>query len=156
MANDNQYTETVVRLSRRYRAPRARVFEALTQAALLAEWFARGPGTPPGNIVALDVRPGGRYVIEVIGTKDGLTYRMQGTYREVVPPERISFTWWYDRADFAESLVTIELRALDDLTTELTLTHTLLPERALDGHRQGWEECLTNLAGVLAPTSATT
>jgi uncharacterized protein YndB with AHSA1/START domain len=144
-----------VRVTRTFRAAPAVVFKALTDPEMLAEWFARAPGTPRGKIVTLDVRPGGTYLIEVVGPEDHLTYRMQGTYREIVPRERLSFTWWYDRADFDPSLVTIELRATGDGGTELTLTHALLPERMREPHRQGWEECLTNIETAIAATSAT-
>jgi uncharacterized protein YndB with AHSA1/START domain len=154
MEHDIASAEAVVTVARTYRAPQARVFAALTRPALLAEWFARAPGTPPARVVTLDVRPGGRYLIEVVSPKNGQTYGMRGVYREVLPPERLSFTWWYDQADFAESLVTIELRAVDAHTTELVLTHALLPAQAREGHRQGWEECLTSMETALRATSA--
>jgi uncharacterized protein YndB with AHSA1/START domain len=102
-----------------------------------------------GNILELDARPGGRYLIEVVSNMDGRTYRMQGTYREVIRPSRVSFTWWYDLADFDESLVTIDLRDVGNAKTELTLTHSLLPDRMLEPHRQGWQECLDALTQAL-------
>jgi hypothetical protein len=35
----------------------------------------------------LDLRPGGRYVIEIPVPKEGFTYRGYGTFREVKPPK---------------------------------------------------------------------
>jgi uncharacterized protein YndB with AHSA1/START domain len=154
MAHEVPADAAAVRVTRTYGVPQALVFKALTDPALLSEWFARAPGTPRGRIITLDVRPGGAYLIEVDG-RDGLTYQMQGTYKEVVPPARLSFTWWYNRADFDPSLVTIELRALDVARTELILTHTLLPERMREPHRQGWEECLDNMDATMAAISPT-
>ena len=153
-AADRSPSPAVVVITRTFAAPRALVFRACTEAPLMAQWFARGPQMPLGRIVELDARPGGRYLVEVVSPKDGRTYRMQGTYREVTRPSRVSFTWWYDLADFDESLVTIDLRDVGDDTTELTLTHARLPERMLEPHRQGWEECLDALAGALREASA--
>jgi len=120
---------------------------------MLAEWFARAPGTPAVAIVHADVRPGGVYVIDAVGPEDGLTYRMQGTYREVRPHDRLSFTWWHDRADYGPSLVTIVLRERGDLT-ELTLTHERLPKRMLQPHQEGWIGCLEGLDAVIEAAKA--
>ena len=79
----------------------------------------------------------------------GVKYRMQGTYREVDAPNKLSFTWWYDRASYGPSIVTVELRALDASTTELTLTHEGLPERVQDGTNKGWADCFGMLEKAL-------
>ena len=147
---DRTPSQAVVTLTRTFDAPRELVFRACTEAPLMSQWFARGPKMPLGKIVELDPRPGGRYLIEVVSNMDGRTYRMQGTYREVIRPSRVSFTWWYDLADFDESLVTIDLREAGGGKTELTLTHSLLPDRMLEPHRHGWEECLEALAGAIS------
>ena len=149
-AVDRTPSKAAVIVTRTFAAPRELVFRACTEAPLMSQWFARGPKMPEGKILELDARPGGRYLIEVVSDMDGRTYRMQGTYREVIRPSRVSFTWWYDLADFDESLVTIDLREVDDGKTELTLTHSLLPDRMRDAHRQGWEECLEALDPALS------
>ncbi|MEZ5316329.1 MAG: SRPBCC domain-containing protein [Vicinamibacterales bacterium] len=142
-----------VRLTRVLHASPQLVFDAWTTPEMMAEWFARDPHTPPGRIVRADARPGGRYLVEVTGPENGQIYRMQGTYREVRPPTRLAFTWWYEGADFAESLVTIDLRALDDGRTEMTLTHSLLPPRQAAEHREGWLGCFEMLERTLAGRS---
>ena len=105
-AVDRTPSKAAVIVTRTFAAPRELVFRACTEAPLMSQWFARGPKMPEGKILELDARPGGRYLIEVVSDMDGRTYRMQGTYREVIRPSRVSFTWWYDLADFDESLVT--------------------------------------------------
>ncbi len=65
------------------------VFEAWTDAALLARWWG-----PPGFTIPVcvaDARPGGRYRI-VMRAADGVDYPMEGVYREVTKPERLVFT----------------------------------------------------------------
>lgn len=148
-AVDRTPSKTAVIITRTFAAPRDLVFRACTEAPLMSQWFARGPNMRESNILDLDARPGGRYLIEVVSNMDGRTYRMQGTFREVVRPSRVSFTWWYDLADFDESLVTIDLREVDDSKTELTLTHSLLPDRMLEAHRNGWDECMDALGRAL-------
>jgi uncharacterized protein YndB with AHSA1/START domain len=107
---------------------------------MMAKWFARGPGYSPTKVIEADVRAGGKYRIEV---SDGKTlYRGSGTYREVQPPEKLVFTWTWEHDDFPESLVTATFQPVGQSNfTEVVLTHERLPERALEPHRQGWEEC---------------
>ena len=140
----------VVRITRTFQAPPTVVFNAWTDPKMMSEWFARAPGTPPGNILEVNAVPGGKYVVEVIGPEDGKTYRMQGTYKEVRPYERLSFTWWYTGADFAESLVTIDIRPSGERESELTLTHALLPQAQVEPHREGWQGCLGMLEKAIA------
>ena len=139
----------VVRITRTFQAPPPVVFKAWTDPKMMSEWFARAPGTPPGNVIEVNAVPGGKYVVEVAGPEDGKAYRMQGTYKEVRPFERLSFTWWYTGADFAESLVTVDIRPSGERESELTLTHTLLPLAQVEPHRHGWQECFTMLDGAL-------
>jgi uncharacterized protein YndB with AHSA1/START domain len=142
-------TPAAVQVRRTFQAPQALVFKAWTDAAMMSKWFARGPDTPPGIVIHNDPRPGGVYVVDVFG-KDGLKYRMQGAYKEVEPPNRLSFTWWYDRADYGPSLVTVEFRPAGPGATEVILTHEQLPERMQEGHRKGWVECFEMLERALA------
>jgi uncharacterized protein YndB with AHSA1/START domain len=149
MADSTSSATEAVRLTRVLDAPPQLVFDAWTTPEMMAEWFARDPRTPPGRVVAADARPGGHYLVEVTGPENGRTYRMQGTYREVQPPTRLTFTWWYEGADFSESLVTIDLRAAGEGRTEMTLTHALLPPRQTEEHRHGWLGCFEMLERAL-------
>ena len=57
-----------------------------------------------------DVRVGGRYRI-VVRTPDGEEHDVSGVYREVVPNEKLVFTWAWRSTPERESLVTIALKA---------------------------------------------
>ncbi len=131
-----------------FTAPREKVFQAWADPKLMACWFCRIRNGPPTRVIEADVRPGGNYRVEVQGDK---LYRGWGTYSEVQPPERLVFTWNWEHDDFADTLVTIDFRALGDSDfTEVTLTHQLLPtEKAREEHRQGWGECFDMLERVL-------
>jgi uncharacterized protein YndB with AHSA1/START domain len=137
-----------VTLTRTFNASRERVFEAFTKADALMSWF--GPKGLSVPTATLDVRVGGRYRIEMHG--DEGVYVLSGEYREVIPPERLVFTWVWAQGDMAgvETLVSITLAAKGALT-ELTLVHSGLPSAAMqDAHNQGWNSSWTCLDDMLA------
>ena len=81
-------------------------------------------------------------------TDDGQAVVSHGTYREIVRPERLVFTWNSYAA--SETLVTIELQDLGGRTS-LTLTHEMLPSvEVMQSHGDGWNGCLASLGTFLA------
>jgi uncharacterized protein YndB with AHSA1/START domain len=141
-------TQTL-QIIRQLKHDRARVFSALTDPAKMAQWFF---GMKNGRAnVANDLRPGGTYTIEMIG--DNKTATPKGTYLEIVPPEKLVFTW-LACVDGSESKVTIELFE-QGAGTKLVLTHEL-PEDQIQPHREGWTLCLDNMELYLgrAPAAA--
>lgn len=139
-----------VELRRTFAAPREKVFDAWINAKLMARWFGRSvEKQPQTKVIEVDPRPGGRYRVEITGP-DGTIYKMSGTYREVVPPERLVFTWAWEGADFENSVVSIEFHTLGQSSfTEITLRHEQLPEKWVEGHRTGWLGCFDTLENVL-------
>jgi uncharacterized protein YndB with AHSA1/START domain len=73
-------------MTRVFAAPRRLVFEAWTKPELLARGL--GPRGWTTEVVAMDVRAGGAFHYVMRGP-DGGEIVMRGTYREVVPPERL-------------------------------------------------------------------
>lgn len=147
---------SAVQVKRTFAAPREKVFEAWTNPKMMAKWFPRGTTQmPPTKILEADVRASGKYRVDVecpveTDIRQKRVYNMQGTYREVRPPEKLVFTWWWPEADFAPSLVTVDFRALGESNfTEVTLTHELLPEKEREEHRQGWIGCFDMLEKTL-------
>jgi uncharacterized protein YndB with AHSA1/START domain len=112
-------------------------------------WF--GPArAKPGTVRAdLDVRVGGRYSISF--TKDDGEYcEVGGVYREVVPNERLVFSWAWHSTPERESLVTISLKP-DAAGTLLTFHHAqFFDEVARDNHKRGWTEFLVKLENFVA------
>jgi uncharacterized protein YndB with AHSA1/START domain len=135
---------------RRIKASPAKVYAALTQPDLMLQWW--GPDAGPTLSVNADVRLGGRFSI-VFRLLNGDEHNPQGTYVDVVPDQRLSFTWeWPGRPD-RESLVTISLRAIDG-GTELTLVHERLPDaEARQSHERGWSGLLDKLSAFLGVSS---
>ena len=139
----------MLRLSRRFKAPRESVFRAFTQPSELAQWF--GPEGVNVENVRIDLRPGGSYSLD-FHEKDGEVHPLSGVYREINPPELLVMTWTWGHGAMAgvETLVTIELAEADG-ETELTLIHEGLPSQEFhDLHSQGWAStfnCLDQLIG---------
>lgn len=116
-------TPTIVRTVVEIAAPPDRVFEALTDARELAEWW--GGGDPRVLDSESDVRPGGTWRVRTID-RDGAEHSFGGEYRVVDPPHRLEQSW--QSADDAEpSVVRYDLEPLEvdgAPGTRLTVTHT--------------------------------
>jgi uncharacterized protein YndB with AHSA1/START domain len=139
-------------IKRLINAPRERVFQAGTDPEQLKKWF----GPNEDYIVPLakvDLRAGGKYRIQM-KNPDGEFHTAVGTYREVKPPERLVFTWAWEKdgseSDFGEvepteMLIVLEFHARGE-DTELVLTQTQFASvESRDRHEQGWNGCLDKL-----------
>jgi uncharacterized protein YndB with AHSA1/START domain len=136
-------------LKRKLSAPAEKVFAAWTDPEKIIHWF--GPAeTADGSVRAdMDVRVGGRFRIS-FRDQDGQYHEVGGTYREVVPNERLVFSWAWHSTPERESLVTITLKPDGD-GTMLTLHHErFFDEKARDGHERGWSGTLEKLARYLS------
>ena len=84
-----------VKVTRSFRAPRALVYRAYTEPALVRRWLLGPPGwTMP--ICEMDVRVGGQYRWRWRSDDKGSEFGFSGTFREVQPPSRIVHTEAYD------------------------------------------------------------
>jgi uncharacterized protein YndB with AHSA1/START domain/predicted small metal-binding protein len=139
--------KTTLEVVRTLSAPPERVFAAWTRPEKIRLWFAPGDMTVP--LATADVRVGGSYRIEM-REPGGSTYVKCGTYREIVPNERLVFTWADESEPSAESLVTVTFRDLGG-KTELKIVHErLASEESREMHLQGWIGCLANLDTAFA------
>jgi uncharacterized protein YndB with AHSA1/START domain len=75
-----------IEITRTYDAPRELVFDAWTKGEHLKNWYAPTGFTVPE--VQSDAREGGIYRL-AMRSPEGQDFWTQGTYREVVPPERL-------------------------------------------------------------------
>lgn len=145
MAKEQLSPEAALKIRRTFQAPRERVFRAWTNAAELARWFAPSAEYST-RVPELDLKVGGKYKVEM-HHKGGNVNKVGGTYREIVPPEKIVFTWsWEHDPTGSESLVTVEFLDLGS-STEVLLTHVQLPNtEQREKHAHGWNGCLAQLA----------
>ena len=149
MAASKPSPETTLRIQRLFTAPREKVFQAWTEPDKMSKWLGRVTPQNSTRILEADLRIGGRYRLEV-RSPDGALHLLAGTYRDVSPPEKLSFTWTKEETpDFGETLVTVEFLARGTFT-EVVLTHELFSDKeARDNHLKGWHGCFDTLAKFL-------
>jgi uncharacterized protein YndB with AHSA1/START domain len=142
-ATDASY-ELVIK--RTFDAPRELVWRAWNDPEHARQWGPKGFTTPERE---MDPRPGGAWRALMI-SPDGTHYRQHGVVREIVPPERLSFTFIWDDEPELEMLVTVTFEERGG-KTQMTFRQTGLPSAASrDGHREGWNEAFDQLGEVIA------
>jgi uncharacterized protein YndB with AHSA1/START domain len=146
-------TDREVRVTRRFDAPRALVFRALTTPEILKRWLL-GPDGWALAVCTIDLRVGGafRYVWR---KPSGREMGMGGVYRAIDPPARLVYTELFD--DDWTGGETVVTTTLDEDRGRTTLTSTILfaSKAARDAARTtgfdtGMEQAYDVLAGVLA------
>lgn len=133
------------------RASRARVFAAWTQPEQMQRWFGRE--TDQVESIGLDVKTGGKYHIRMSGNcgpeGNGPKAEVTGEYTEVIPNEKVQFTWRPAWNGGEESLVTVEMRDVEG-GTEVLLKHERFASiESRNGHSQGWTSSLNKLERFL-------
>ena len=128
-----------------FAAPIERVYQAWTDPQQIVQWF-RPNERWNSSVVDIDPTPGGRHNITMHHT-DGDEFRNLGRYVEIVPNERLSFTWNAAGSTMGgeETFVTIDFRAVSN-GTELTLTHDRHTDpKVLEQTTSGWTGILETL-----------
>ncbi|MDZ7690946.1 MAG: SRPBCC domain-containing protein [Balneolaceae bacterium] len=140
--SDNNNKLTVKRV---INADRKTVFEALTNSTIMQKWFYAGADGWSAT-VKNDPVVGGSYQIDMHGQNE--TYSHEGEYKEIVPNEKLVFTW--NSKAVQDTLVTITLTEVKK-NTEVTLTHEFLPNAEMkENHTKGWTQILTHLDNTIA------
>ena len=136
-------------LTRRFRARPEKVWAAWTEPEKLIAWFCTSKAKPGSFRAELDVRVGGRYRIS-FDMESGEHSEVGGVYREVVPNEKLVFSWAWHSTPERESLVTVSIKP-DGAGALMVFTHEqFFDEAARDNHERGWTELFTQLEQVLA------
>lgn len=114
-------THSTFSLERTYDASPARVFAAFADPEQKSAWFA-GPPEWGQSAFELDFRVGGREINRG-GPKEGPIHSFEALYYDIVPDERIVYSYEMHLGDdkISVSLATIELTPAAD-GTRLTLT----------------------------------
>ncbi|UIP57324.1 SRPBCC family protein [Agromyces marinus] len=141
--------DAVFDIERTFAIDRATMWSLWTDAAHAARWMRPSITDYDETDASIDARPGGSYRFELRGPD--ATYATSGTYVDVDPMERLSFTWRWDDSD-EETLV--EVRFADDVAgTRVRITHTRFASaESAERHGDGWRGCLDSIAAVFEPT----
>jgi uncharacterized protein YndB with AHSA1/START domain len=139
-----------IHIERIFNAPRERVWKAMTDPALVAQWWGRGNKLV---VEKMELHRGGhwRYVEHSPDGVDGF----EGRYREVTPPSRIVSTFEWDGMPAHVIVNTTELTDLGDGRTKLTtvsLFHTTEERDGMlnSGMEKGMSESYAGLDKLLA------
>lgn len=145
--------DLVLVITRVLDAPRALVFKVWSQPEHLVRWWGPRGFTLPS--CKIEFHPGGAFRC-LMRSPEGTEHRMHAVYREIVEPEKISFTWtWIDEEGKPghETFVTVTLEETgpDGSRTKLTLHHAVFESvNARDLHGIGWSETFDRLADYVA------
>jgi uncharacterized protein YndB with AHSA1/START domain len=105
-------------MTRVFEAPRELVFEAHSGCEHMKNWW--GPRRYTVADCKMDFRPGGAWRIVHRGP-DGEEYGFRGEFREIVPPEKIVWTFEFEGMPGQVSVETLTLEEQDG-KTKLTAT----------------------------------
>lgn len=140
-------------ITRDLKASRERVFAAWTDPRQAAAWWV------PRNCTLvsceMDVRPDGAWHRRM-RVPDGTVITKRGIYREIVPPERLVFTYVTEYADGSLDPETVVILTFDEVGagTRLTLRHIAFQsEESRAGHEGGWASCLDGFVGYIESRS---
>jgi uncharacterized protein YndB with AHSA1/START domain len=117
-----------LRVERIFNAPRERVWRAITEPALVAQWWGRGNKL---EIERMELRRGGhwRYVEHAGGEAHGF----EGRYREIKPPDLVESTFEWDGAPGHVCVNRLTLEDLGDGRTRLVSVSTFMTAEDRDG-----------------------
>lgn len=136
-------SELDLTVTRRIAAPRARVFEAWLAPAKLARFMQPLRDTAGDARVENDPVVGGHFRIDMKTPEREIPHT--GTYLEIRPHERLSFTWASPHS-LDDSVVTIDFVEAGPGETDVTLRQVKFrSEQARDGHIAGWTVILGKL-----------
>ena len=159
-------TNTVERgftLKRMLNAPRDLVFQAWTDPAHL-QWYFNPSMPAPSEPIEVDLRVGGAWRIKMVHNEQ-LQYFTGGIYREIVPGEKLVFTWgavdgWptldLDNPEDCP-LITItfnDLGGKTEMIFQVALSEQMSEERVREwlatGMREGWSDTIDRLVTLFA------
>jgi uncharacterized protein YndB with AHSA1/START domain len=148
-ATGRSTTHATFVIERTYDASPERVFDAWANPEAKTRWF--GPAEKPVGAYTLDFREGGREQL-AIPQADGPEYTFEALYTDIVPGERIVYTYDMHRDDrrISVSVATVEIEAAGS-GTRLTLTEQGVYLDGLDdsASREHGTNVLMDMLGAL-------
>ena len=141
--------EQVVGVRRRIRASRELLFKAWTDPSRFVRWF--GPKAWTVDRCEIDARPGGAWRAW-LKRGDGAGICVGGTYTNVEPGHRHTFTWDNDtQGRPAETLSVVTVEFLDCVGgVEVCVTHRELTTGQAVDMDVGWNSTLDSLEDYVA------
>jgi uncharacterized protein YndB with AHSA1/START domain len=140
-------------LKRMLNAPQELAFKAWTSPEHIQQWMQPEPGMVV-PLAIMDLRVRGKFRIQM-KMPDGEFFTAVGVFKEVKAPERLVYTWDWEKdgsgEEFGEvegklSLITVEFLKRG-VRTEMVLTHSQFATvESRDSHAQGWGKIVESFA----------
>jgi uncharacterized protein YndB with AHSA1/START domain len=124
--------DDVLEIEHVFDAPRELVFDLWRDPSHVVRWW--GPRGYRLTHCAMDFRVGGAWRFRQSGPRENW---ISGTYREIVPPSRLAFTYINER-DGHEMLVTLDFEPQGRQTRMRFRQAPFMNVRERDGHNGGW------------------
>lgn len=142
MATKTKYDTTLslpsdreILMTRKFDAPREIVWEAITDPDLIPKWWGFRDSTT--EVKKMDVRPGGKWQY-ISHTSGGEVFDFHGTYREVVAPEKLVYSFLF--GDMPDEFYVASMGSEGDGFVEITLVEkdgvTELRDRGVFGSKE--------------------
>ena len=120
MATKTKYETTLslpsdreILMTRKFDAPREIVWDTITDPELIPQWY--GFARDATEVKKMDVRPGGQWQY-ITRTSGGEVVDFHGTYREVVAPEKLVYSFLLGDMPEGDGFVEITLVEQDGVT----------------------------------------
>jgi len=139
-----------VRFHRVLRAPPERVYRAFLDADAMAKWL------PPYGFTCkvhhMEAKVGGTFKMSFTNFTNGQSHSFGGSYRELVPSEKIRYTDVFDDPNLpGEMQTTIALKPVS-CGTDIEIVQEGLPEMIpVEMCHLGWQESLAQLKRLVEP-----
>lgn len=129
--------ERVITMSRTFDAPRDLVWKVCTDPELVPQWW--GPRNVSTVVDKMEVKVGGvwRYIQK---DAEGNEYAFNGIYKEIEPPERLTYTFEFEPMAGHVALETILFEELPGGQTKITARTTYNTIEDLEGTLQAGME----------------
>ncbi|WP_298925052.1 SRPBCC family protein [uncultured Ramlibacter sp.] len=142
-------TQTV-RFHRVLRAPPERIYRAFTEPAAFERWLP--PFGFTGKVHAMDPVVGGTYRMSFSNFGSGHSHSFGGTYRELVPGQRIAYDAAFDDPNLPGTMKTTVTLTAVSCGTEMQIVQEGIPSVIpAEMCYLGWQESLVALAQLVEP-----
>lgn len=133
-----------VRLHRVMRAPAERIYRAFIDPDAMAKWLP--PHGFTGKVHEMDAKVGGGYKMSFTNLSNGHSHSFGGTFKELIPYDRIRHTDKFDDAALPGEMETTIIFRKVSVGTDVDITQAGIPAMIpVEACYLGWQESLALL-----------
>ncbi len=139
---------STVRFHRVLRSTPERIYRAFLDPDAMAKWLP--PNGFTGKVHSMDAKVGGSYKMSFTNFNSGKSHSFGGTFKELVPNERVSYTDKFDDANLpGQMLTTVTLKKVS-VGTDVSIVQEGIPDMIpAEMCYLGWQESLVLLAKLV-------